>query len=1176
MTTNTGYRDKGRALLLAALMVVSIVGGAVAFSGGAAAVNSGKSQITLGSYQVSTDTVFTSNISTDNSTTPDLKNITVSFDGFDASGVTKSDLSVDYNGGGNGVSIDSISHPSTDTVKVTISGTQAISTGDTVEVSASVKHLTTPSNTGHYTSSITLLDSNGGQIDSYSEELDILDSTTAPSITDFSATNPSGQYVNVSITSAEKLETVSVDVSGAASTTLTKNDLTTVKNADGTYTYYSNQTYSSGTDGVYNATLNTAADPDGNDGASGQEASVTVDTNAPSFDYKSPSDTAKLTSVPDKIDIAVNDSLSNIDKSSIEVTLKSGGNTFVDTIDVTKPDDGISFTYASGDKTTGNLTITPSELPIQSFPDGTITVEVTAADAKSNSAQLSYDFELDTSADFTFSLSTPSDNNNDGVVLTKDPTQTIGVDVTSGASETLDYANITISNSTNSWSFNSTNSDVWSPSTFTIEPDTDLPKLVDGSYTISVNATDTAGNTEPDSTYKLNVDTTSPNVTDVSVNKSSVIKNGALNVTVDFNESVDVSTVAASITAGGDSGTIGAGNFVSASDDNSTVTATIDDISSFDGGNLDGVDNDSVIVQATAGEDIAGNGVDDKTANTTFSLDTENPTVTNNINDLSPISAYTNLTKKVTHSSDDGESVTYYIKKTSASSWDTISDPAHFDASQYSDDEYTISVNVTDDAGNMVSATKDVVIDLQSPSVTSSIDNGTLVTGSIQLDGKFSVQNNDSSVTWEYDILDSSGGSINTSVKTPYQLSWDSLGSTDGRTIQVKATATESGGMGAKASKTVTFVVDDVVVQGNTFTQKGENLQVTVTTDEKVDTLEAYVNSSDSFRDQVSKKLTASDFGTPSESGGDYTYTYNVSGVRDGEYELNLVDAANGSRNTVTDLSGSSENSTVLDNGNATVTNAYITGYDSNNDQTMVKLLFDEPVNDVDEVDFQGTNNDSVTVGDSDGMVTVELSGELQTGDAANINVTDATEAHSNSPATVDSNTTLHSIELSLSKGYNAVSIPAAAGSISASDLTDKANVDSVWKYDAENDTWDSFDPAAQENDFTELEGGVGYVVKANGSATIDLNVYNTPGGDTLETSTPTSQTLHQGWNLVGHYQEGGQSASTALQNVSYKTVYGQNAAGSLTFASTSNLKPGQAYWVFVTADGQVYAEASL
>lgn len=99
--------------------------------------------------------------------------------------------------------------------------------------------------------------------------------TTAPLITAFSLSNPSGQKLRTSFESDEDLATIEVNISGAESATLATGDFTE-SISGGTYTYEA--TYQASSDGDYTATLDVAADVSGNDGASQQSVSLTVTT----------------------------------------------------------------------------------------------------------------------------------------------------------------------------------------------------------------------------------------------------------------------------------------------------------------------------------------------------------------------------------------------------------------------------------------------------------------------------------------------------------------------------------------------------------------------------------------------------------------------------------------------------------------------------------------------------------------------------------------------------------------------------------------------------------------------------------------------------------------------------------------------------------------------------------
>lgn len=106
-------------------------------------------------------------------------------------------------------------------------------------------------------------------------DYDALDNDTAagssPSLSSFSATNPSGQTVEVSFESSASLSTITVNISGASTGSLTRPDFT---ESGGTYT----AKYAGGTDGDYTATLETAETAGGIDAASNESETVTVST----------------------------------------------------------------------------------------------------------------------------------------------------------------------------------------------------------------------------------------------------------------------------------------------------------------------------------------------------------------------------------------------------------------------------------------------------------------------------------------------------------------------------------------------------------------------------------------------------------------------------------------------------------------------------------------------------------------------------------------------------------------------------------------------------------------------------------------------------------------------------------------------------------------------------------
>lgn len=97
---------------------------------------------------------------------------------------------------------------------------------------------------------------------------------TAPTVSAFDVSNPSGQDVRVSFESDEQLSTITASVNGPESATLDRSDFT--ESGSGPYTYTA--IYGGSSDGDYTVTLDMAEDAAGNDGASGESETVAIET----------------------------------------------------------------------------------------------------------------------------------------------------------------------------------------------------------------------------------------------------------------------------------------------------------------------------------------------------------------------------------------------------------------------------------------------------------------------------------------------------------------------------------------------------------------------------------------------------------------------------------------------------------------------------------------------------------------------------------------------------------------------------------------------------------------------------------------------------------------------------------------------------------------------------------
>lgn len=190
------------------------------------------------------------------------------------------------NDGSYTVSVSFPAAPDAGTVRVRLTGPS----GSTVTGSA-------PANTGGKTTSVTGIDATGladGEVTIAAKIVDdagnrnpagftasstVSKDTAAPTIEAFSLSNPRARELTVAVTADEQLSTVRIEIrdsDGETVASLTRTHLDETANDDGTFTYRT--TITAVVDGRYEATLSTAADAAGNDGAAGQTDAVRIDS----------------------------------------------------------------------------------------------------------------------------------------------------------------------------------------------------------------------------------------------------------------------------------------------------------------------------------------------------------------------------------------------------------------------------------------------------------------------------------------------------------------------------------------------------------------------------------------------------------------------------------------------------------------------------------------------------------------------------------------------------------------------------------------------------------------------------------------------------------------------------------------------------------------------------------
>ncbi|MFB6120430.1 MAG: beta strand repeat-containing protein [Halobacteriaceae archaeon] len=371
----------------------------------------------------------------------------------------------------------------------------------------------------------------------------------------------------------------------------------------------------------------------------------------------------------------------------------------------------------------------------------------------------------------------------------------------------------------------------------------------------------------------------------------------------------------------------------------------------------------------------------------------------------------------------------------------------------------------------------------------------------------------------------------------------------------------------------------------------GQNVTVSFLSDTELSTITVDLSSEgdlselDAPLDDGVVTLTESDFSVTAVEGG-YEYTATVSVPRDGRYaaDLKSVQSIGGTMQTYDDYERDSLDTTVVDTGAPEPVDAEIV--DAGYDATEIAVQFDEPVFDEGArliVDGEIMTADSERSGA--GEVTFTVEGHVETADLPPISTAGVYEmASADDTYEVDTSATtaLDTLELHLSKGSNFVSVPVEYGKLEiAGSAFDTSELRSIMTYDA--GSWHSYNPAkpTSEQDLTALRGGQGYIVNVSADVTLDVTVRNAEPGSTAGEATPGQRQLEEGWNLVGHWQEGAQPIGIALGTIrgsvdpELTDIYGQKMPGQFAYESVETFQPGEAYWVFVE-DDEVYAAANF
>ena len=452
----------------------------------------------------------------------------------------------------------------------------------------------------------------------------------------------------------------------AATVDVTVNGTTyaATNNGDGTWTLADNTVAPALADGTYDVSV-TATDALGNAGTDGSTNELTVDTTAP---------------------IVTVTGLSTVDNTP---ALTGTVNDPAATVDVTVN----GTTYAATNNGDGTWTLADNTIA-PALADGTYDVAVTATDALGNAGidASTNELTVDTTAPIvTVTGLTTVDNTPALTGTVNDPAATIDVTV-------------------NGTTYAATNN---GDGTWTLADNTIAPALADGTYDVSVTATDALGNAGIDaSTNELTVDTTAPIVTVTGL--TTVDSTPALTGTVnDPAATVDVTVNGTTYAATNN----GDGTWTLA--DNTIAPALAD-------GTYD--------VSVTATDALGNAGADGSTNELT--IDTTAPIVT--VTGLTTVDNTPALTGTV---SDPTATVdvtvngaTYAATNNGDGTWTLADDTI---APALADGTYDVSVTATDALGNAGTdgSTNELTVDTTAPIVTvtglSTVDNTPALTGTV-------------------------------------------------------------------------------------------------------------------------------------------------------------------------------------------------------------------------------------------------------------------------------------------------------------------------------------------------------------------------------------------------------------------------------------------------------------
>ena len=153
--------------------------------------------------------------------------------------------------------------------------------------------------------------------------------------------------------------------------------------------------------------------------------------------------------------------------------------------------------------------------------------------------------------------------------------------------------------------------------------------------------------------------------------------------------------------------------------------------------------------------------------------------------------------------------------------------------------------------------------------------------------------------------------------------------------------------------------------------------------------------------------------------------------------------------------------------------------------------------------------------------------------------------------------------------GWNLISLPVIPNNLSIDNVLSNVDYDTLWRWNAINDNWESYKKSTSKGDFYTFEPDRGHWINVNTST--NLTITGNSGGT-------RNVGLVADWNLIGYTSRETKSIVEILQLVGYDTLWRWNAINdnwesykkSTSKGNFYNMTPGRGFWINVNTPGNL------